>query len=128
MKNAKILVIEDKNSATRSICPKIKDLGHNILAIESHRIKAIKDSIELKPDLILINITGSTNRTASIIRECFDGPIIYMTDHLDSQLLEKVQLVPPVYILRKEFSDIELKNTVETALYNNFKLKDSTKI
>ena len=128
MKNAKILVIEDENSATIGVTPKLKDLGYTVLAIESHSIKAVKNSGELKPDLILMDINQSGNYIdASKIRKYFDNPIIYLADYSDSQLLEKAELNPPVYIIRKQFSDIELKSTIETALYNDFKLKEGTK-
>ena len=127
MKNAEILVIEDKNNANISIKSKLEYLGYTVLAIEFYGIKTIKDSGKLKPDLILMDVSQSTCGITSRIREYFDGPIIYVTDHLNNSILEKVQLTPPVYILRKQFNDIELKNTIETALYNNFKLKDSTK-
>ena len=128
MKNAKILVIGDENSATMSIKSKVKHLGYTVLAIESRGIKTMKDSGELKPDLILMDISRSENYIeTSKIRKYFDNPIIYLTDNSDSQLLEKVQLAPPVYIIRKQFSDCELKSTIETALYNYFKLKESDK-
>ena len=128
MKNAKILVIGDENSATMSIKSKVKHLGYTVLAIESRGIKAMKDSGELKPDLILMDISKSENYIeTSKVRKYFDNPIIYLTDNSDSQLLEKVQLAPPVYIIRKQFSDCELKSTIETALYNYFKLKESDK-
>ena len=128
MKNAKILVIGDENSATMSIKSKVKHLGYTVLAIESRGIKAMKDSGELKPDLILMDISKGENYIeTSKIRKYFDNPIIYLADHSDSQLLEKVQLAPPVYIIKKQFSEIELKSTIETAIYNYFKLKDSNK-
>ncbi|MEN6290735.1 MAG: PAS domain S-box protein, partial [Methanobacterium sp.] len=128
MKNAKILVIEDENSAKISIKSKLEDLGYTVLAIESHGIKAVKNSGELKPDLILIDINQSGNYIeTSKIRKYFNNPIIYLADYSDSQLLEKAELNPPVYIIRKQFSDIELKSTVETALYNDLKLEEGTK-
>ena len=129
MKNAKILVIEDENSATMSIKPKLERLGYTVLAVESHGIKTIKDSRELKPDLILMDISQSGDhiKTSKKIREYFDNPILYLTNPSKNQLLEKVQLDPPVYIIKKQFSSCELKSTIETALYNYFKLKDSTK-
>ena len=128
MKNAKILLIEDENSATMSIKSKVEFLGYTVLAIGSHGINTMKDSRELKPDLILININQSGNYIdPSRIRKYFDNPIIYVADHFDSQLLDKIQLNQPVYIIRIKFNDFELKNTIETALYNYFKLKDSDK-
>ncbi|OEC87414.1 MULTISPECIES: PAS domain S-box protein [Methanobacterium] len=128
MKNAKILVIGDENSAKISIKSKLEDLGYTVLAIESNGIKAVKNSGELKPDLILMDINQSGNYIeTSKIRKYFNNPIIYLADYSDSQLLEKTELNPPVYIIRKQFSDIELKITIETALYNDLKLKEGTK-
>ncbi|MEL7669648.1 PAS domain S-box protein [Methanobacterium sp.] len=128
MKNAKILVIGDENSAKISIKSKLEDLSYTVLAIESHGIKSVKNSGELKPDLILIDINQSGNYIeTSKIRKYFNNPIIYLADYSDSQLLEKAELNPPVYIIRKQFSDIELKSTIETALYNDLKLKEGTK-
>ena len=128
MKNAEILLIEDENSATMSIKSKVECLGYTVLAIGSRGINTMKDSRELKPDLILININQSGDYIdPSRIRKHFDNPIIYVADHFDSLLLDKIQLNQPVYIIRRRFNDFELKNTIETALYNYLKLKDSDK-
>ncbi|MGB9978280.1 PAS domain S-box protein [Methanobacterium sp.] len=130
MKNAKILIIEDENSATMSIKSKLEGLDYTVLAIESHGIKTIKDSGELKPDLILMDISqiGNYIEISRKIREYFYNPIVYLIDHSDSHQLENAYLTePPVYVIRKQFSDCELKSTIETALYNYFKLKESDK-
>ncbi len=130
MKNAKILVIEDKNSATMSITPKLEGLGFTVLAIESSRIKALKDFRKLKPDLILMDINSTCIKSITKIRDCFNSPIIYLTIHSDTQMLNKLKLTDQsAYLIKKGLSDSELKNTVENALYNSLKskLNDSNK-
>jgi PAS domain S-box-containing protein len=126
MKNAKILIIEDKNSATMSIKSKLQRLGYTVLAIESSEIKAIKDSGELKPDLILMDINSNEDYITSVtkIRDCCDSSIIYLTAHFDNQTLDKIKLRDPhAYIVKKQLSDVELKSIIENALNNCFKSK-----
>ncbi len=123
MKNAKILVIEDKNSATISIKSKLEDLGYTVLAIEPHHIKTVKSSGELKPDLILMEVNkGSCTESVAEIKNCFDCPKIYITDYPEDNALDKIK-IGLFYIIEKPVNDDKLKNAVENALYNYLKLK-----
>ena len=126
MKNAEILVIEDKNSAKVSIKSKLKCLGYTVLAIEPYKLKTIKNSRKVKPDLILIDVVTGGDCIKSALREQFDIPCICLIDQ-SQQIFKKINLNPKDYIIKKPVNDDELKKTIETALYSNFKSKGNIK-
>jgi PAS domain S-box-containing protein len=123
--NAQILIIEDENSATMSIKPKLEHLGYNILATNSNGIKSKK----LKPDLILMYLTlkeemDEIDATINIL-DSFDVPILYLINSSDKEIFERTGLTDEFSYIAEPFEDNKIKSAIETALYKHSpKLKE----
>lgn len=123
MPDARILIIEDESITALAIKHKLERLGYSILAIESCGDKAFEKTMELEPDLILMDIVlkGKIDgiEAADKITQEFNIPIIYLTAYSEDNILEKAKLTKPYGYINKPFSDADLKSAIETALYKH---------
>lgn len=123
MSGARILIIEDESITALAIKHKLERLGYSVLAIESSGDKAIEKTIELEPDLILMDIVlkgeiDGIEATKKITKQ-FNIPIIYLTAYSDDSILEKAKLTNHYGYINKPFSDADLKSAIETGLYKH---------
>ena len=66
-----------------------------------------------------IKIKGSTDgiETAQKLKDSYGIPVIYLTAYADQKILERAKLTEPLGYVLKPFKPLELKSTVEVALY-----------
>ncbi len=117
----KILIVEDETIIAMELSHRLKRAGYDVVAAVASGKEAIKETAELLPDLILmdIHISGSLDgiETAEIIHSAQDIPIIYLTAFSDDKTLERAKLTEPYGFLIKPFEERELETTIEVALY-----------
>jgi two-component SAPR family response regulator len=84
---------------------------------------AVKCAKQLKPDLILMDITlkGKMNgiEAAKQIKDNLDIPIIYLTAYSYSEVVKYVPLIEPYEYLVKPFKKSELNNYIKMSLSNH---------
>ena len=116
---SKILIVEDEYISALNFEEYLSSFGFDIVSIVSDGDEAIKKAVELKPDLILMDITlkGDTNgiEAANKIKENHDIPILYITAHIPDNILE-AKLTESYGYITKPINEEELKNKVELAL------------
>ncbi len=121
MNKAKILIVEDEAIIAMEIENQLESLGYEITSIADTGEKAIEDTEEDKPDLILmdIRIKGEMDgiETASRIQHKLDTPIIFLTAHAEEEKLERAKLTLPYGYLLKPVQDRDLMVTIEMALF-----------
>ena len=119
----RILVVEDENIVALDITNRLKKLGYDVPAVSSSGEDAINKALELRPDLILMDIRlkgemdGVT--AAEKIRSQLEVPIIYVTAYADETTLERAKITAPYGYLLKPFEERELHSTIEMALYKH---------
>ena len=82
---------------------------------------AIEKARRLSPDLVLMDIVmpGKLNgvEAAKTIVNELDIPVIFITAYADDTIIEKAKQARPYGYILKPFNELELKGTVEIALF-----------
>jgi PAS domain S-box-containing protein len=121
MSSARILVVEDERIVANDIRNTLERLGHTVAAVVSSGEDAVARARELKPDLVLMDITlgGRIDgiQAAKEIQKSRSIPIVFMTAHLDEPTLQRAKVTGPFGYVLKPFEERELHTTVEIALY-----------
>lgn len=122
-RKALILVVEDETIVARDIQLGLKGLGYEVPEVAHSGEAALAKVALLKPDLVLMDITlrGILDGvdTASLIRQKFDIPVVYLTAHADEKTFERAKLTEPYGYLLKPFDERDLYTAVEIALYKH---------
>jgi PAS domain S-box-containing protein len=109
----------------------LTELGYSVCAIATTGEMAVRKAGELHPDLILMDImlTGKMTgiEAAEIIRQQYHIPVVYLTAYSDDSYLAKAKLTEPFGYILKPFRSLELKTTIEIALYK-YALEDALRI
>ncbi|BAQ66640.1 hypothetical protein GM3709_3405 [Geminocystis sp. NIES-3709] len=119
----KILVVEDESIVAQDLQMILEDLGYNVPMFVDSGEKAIEKALEIKPNLILMDIRligemdGIT--AAQKIIETLDIPIIYLTAHGDEKTLERAKTTQPFGYIIKPFTEQELRIAAEIALHKH---------
>jgi CheY-like chemotaxis protein len=119
--NVRILVVEDESLVALDIKMRLVQLGYEVPSTLSTGEQAIAAAGELKPDLVLMDISlkGLMRGTeaAQKIHAAFDIPIIFLTAYADDKTLDEAKLAEPFGYLTKPLDEVELRVMLEIALY-----------
>lgn len=120
MAGERILIVEDEGVAALSLEAKLRDLGYEPAGIAFSAAEALRMSLELTPDLILMDIKLSGEEdgidAALRIRQRAEIPIIYVTAFSDDLTLARAKNTSPFGYLVKPLREELIKCTVEMAL------------
>ena len=132
MAKANILIVEDEAIIASVIAGALKKFDYEVIDILNTGEAAVAAALQKKPDLILMDIRlqGDVDGIAppSRSRKQLDIPIIYLTAYADEPTLERAKKTKPYGYIPKPFQEIELKTTIEMALYKHgfeMQLKES---
>jgi len=119
----KILVVEAKSIDALDIKQRLEQLGYEVPFTVGNGRDAIRLVKQELPHIVLmdIQIQGDIDgiETASIIREEFDLPIVFLSANSDTTTIDRVKSAGPLAFLLKPFEDIEIQTTVEIALHRH---------
>ena len=125
---ARVLVVDDEVIITMQLKERISSMGHKVVGIASNGEEAIAKARSTKPDIILMDIVmpGKTNgiAAAKVINKELDIPVIFITSHADDKTIREVKKVNPYGYILKPFNDLELKATIELALFRKSDVSD----
>ncbi|MGB9978156.1 response regulator [Methanobacterium sp.] len=120
MSDEKILIVEDESIVAMALEHKLLDLGYEIVDTVDNGEDAVKCAIQLKPDLILMDIIlkGKVNgiEAAKQIKDKLDVPIIYLTAYSPNELVERASIDKPHEYLIKPFKKSELNDHIKMSL------------
>ena len=118
---ARVLVVDDEAIITMQLEERMSALGHKVVGMASSGDDAIAKARGAKPDIVLMDIVmpGKTNgiAAAKVIHEEMDIPVIFITSYADDKIIQEVKKVNPYGYIVKPFNELELKATVELALF-----------
>ena len=121
MANAKIMIVEDDCAVAKDIEEKLETLGYTVLPTVSSGVQAIAKTAEMRPDLILIDIglEGKMDGidVASEIHNRFNIPVVYLTDYVNDDLLEKVRTTRAFGHIFKPYGIEQLHLSIENHIY-----------
>ncbi len=119
----KILVVEDEALTALELQKKLVSWGYDVIDIVSSGEKAMEKALELKPDLILMDILLKGNMTgidaAREIKNKIEIPVIYLTAYCSDETFESAKITQPCAYLIKPFQENELKFAIEMAFYGH---------
>ncbi len=129
MESVRILVVEDEVVIADDICNALSGFGYEILEPVINYTEAIQSIEVFRPDIAILDIQLSGNKTgidlAETINQKFNIPFIFLTSNSDKITLEQAKRAEPYAYLIKPFSKDELYTSIEVALYNYSKQKES---
>lgn len=134
MTKKRILIVEDERIIADDIRASLEALDYEVADIASSGEEAIKKAVDLRPDLVLMDIILKGNidgiKAAMHIRSNYNIPVVYLTSHSDEATFRRARESGPFGYILKPFEDRDLRTTIEMALYNaqmEKVLKDSQK-
>jgi PAS domain S-box-containing protein len=122
MAQATILVVEDEFITGADLQSKLKKMCFNVPLVVDTGQKAIDAAAELKPDLVLMDITLKGEMTGIEAAEIIGRrgiPVIFLTAHSDETTVDKAVRSVPFGYLIKPLDERALKTTIQMALYKN---------
>lgn len=123
MTKARILIVEDEQIVAMDIQNILESNGFIVAGQTDRGEDAILKTMELKPDLILMDISlkGKLDgiESAIQIRAQFDLPVIFLTAYGNPTIIERARLAAPSGYIFKPFEERELISNIEMALYKH---------
>lgn len=120
MSDKRIMLVEDEAIVAMDIEEGLKRIGYRVVGSFARGEDAVESVKSLKPDLVLMDITlaGEIDgiRTATLIRQMHDVPVVYLTAHSDENTLTRALDALPLGYLVKPFSEVDLRTTIEVSL------------
>jgi len=120
MAKARILIVEDEAITALDEQETLEDMGYEVIGIVDTGEDAIAKADELKPDLVLMDITLKTDmqgtEAAWEIREKYDIPVIFVTAKGNKAIYDAANYGHITGYIIKPFDPDKLRETVEAAL------------
>lgn len=125
MEKLNIFIVEDESIVAKDIQNSLTKLGYNVIGIANNGKDAIEKILELKPDLLLMDIMIKGDLTgidvSEKIKEKLNVPIIFLTAYADEGTLAKAKITEPYGYILKPFKEVDLHSTIEMAYYKHQK-------
>ena len=126
MTQKRVLIVEDEMLVALDIELQLKKHGFAIVEKFSSGDKAVSKILEIKPDVILmdINLKGDIDgiETTILLKEIIDIPIVFLTALSDDDTFQKVKHLNPAGFILKPINYTQLISTIELAL-NRFSVE-----
>jgi signal transduction histidine kinase len=115
-----ILVVGDEAVLAADLARFIRQMGHTVDIAHSGE-DALRTAEAGNHDLVILDIglQGQLNgiETATVLKEKFALPLIFVTAHGDAATMNRVKATRPFGFIFKPFKEAEVYNAVEIALY-----------
>lgn len=115
-----ILIVEDEYVIAANLHENLETLGYGVADIASSAMEAVEKAVELRPDLVLMDIQlqGEIDgiQAAEQIWNQLQIPVIYVTGHSDKSTLDRAKVTFPFGYILKPVKGKELYVAIETAL------------
>lgn len=128
----KILIVEDDSIIAFTIQNLLNQFGYETVGRVSTGEDAIEKAIELRPDLVLmdIHLKGPIDgiQAAETVYGVHNIPVIYLTAFSDDKTLERAQKTSPFGYIVKPFTDDNLRTTIKLALLKDRSDKEKKRL
>ncbi len=118
-----VMIVEDEAIIASVIAGALKKFAYDVIEITDSAEMAINAALQKNPDVILmdIHLNGKMDgiAAAEAIQKQADIPIIYLTAHSDEPTLERAKKTRPYGFITKPLQEIELRTTIEMALFKH---------
>jgi len=118
-----ILIVEDDALMAGEMQNMLLGLGYKVAGISSSGEDAVRQAIQSRPDLVLMDIVlrGSLDgvKAAEQIKTRLNIPVVYITGHVDEKTLQNAKVTEPYAYILKPVEKRELHTNIEIALYRH---------
>lgn len=123
MKKIRVLIVEDEFITGMDLRRRLEKAGLEVPAVVDTGQKAIDTARELRPDIVLMDITLREEMTglasAKEITARYNIPVIYLTSHSDEGTIDEALQTEMFGYLVKPVDDRALRTTIQVALYRH---------
>lgn len=131
MSKVRIVIVEDESIVAKDIKTSLVKLGYDVVEVFSkgeNLIAQLKEGSISDIDLVLMDIMlkgkYSGIETSAIIHEKYQIPVVFLTAYADENTIDKAKVTEPFGYIIKPFKEIDLRTSVEMALYKFKKEKE----
>ena len=118
----RLLVVEDNRTTASIMQLKLRKLGYDVSQTAQNSEEAIELAETIKPRIVLMDIALGSGKdgieTASILKDRFNIPVVFVTSHSDQQTLARAKSTSPLGYINKPLRDTDIRTTLELALEN----------
>jgi DNA-binding LytR/AlgR family response regulator len=129
MDRVKVLIVEDEMIISHGIKLSLESSGYNVVGQAINYTESISLLESEKPDIAILDIKLSGGKSgidlANEINKTFHIPFMFLTSNTDKLTVEEVKNVNPSAYLVKPFNEVEIATSIELALYNFSKAKET---
>jgi two-component system cell cycle sensor histidine kinase/response regulator CckA len=120
-KSYKILVVEDEGLIAHDIAKRLKALGHAVIAQVGTADEAVEKAAEADLVLMDIRLDGRADgvEAATLIRDRYHIPVIFLTANADRATIERAKLAEPFGYIVKPLAPAALSSSIEIAMYKH---------
>lgn len=115
----KIYIAEDESIILMNFKMILQQLGYEVVGSAVNGEKALKDILELKPDLLLLDINMPQLDGISLfesVSKAYDAACIFITGHFSEAFVEKAKKAGALGYLIKPVDEKQLKASIEVAV------------
>ena len=115
----KIYIAEDESIILMNFKMILQQLGYEVVGSAVNGEKALKDILELKPDLRLLDINMPRLDGISLfesVSKAYDAACIFITGHFSEAFVEKAKKAGALGYLIKPVDEKQLKASIEVAV------------
>jgi len=115
MKALRILVAEDDTIVGMLLGELLKEMGHDVCAIETTEADAVAAAVRCRPDLMIIDVRLGDGSGISAVKEILrTGPVSYI--FVSGDISSVRMLTPDTVIIRKPYREPDLVNAIQLAI------------
>jgi CheY-like chemotaxis protein len=121
MKKTKIIIVEDNNIIALDLKHSLEKLGYEIIAVVTSGEEALAQTLELKPDLVIMDIKLRDNMDGIEVarsihtKECI--PILFVSAYGDNETIQRAEkCADKIGYIVKPYNNDQLFSSVEKLL------------
>jgi len=123
-----ILIVEDEAIVAKDIEVCLKKIGYEVIGSFAKGEDVLEFLKNKKADLILMDIMLSGKlsgiETSAKVKKLYDIPVVFLTAYADEKTISKAKVTEPYGYVIKPFKEIDLRTSIEMALYKFKKEKE----
>jgi len=128
MISKKLIIVEDEAIVAKDIQLCLERIGYDVMGTFVRGEKALEFLESNRPDLVLMDIMLAGKITgieaSAEIKKLYDIPVVFLTAYADENTIEKAKVTEPYGYIIKPFKEIDLRTSIEMALYKFKKEKE----
>ncbi len=121
MNKFKVAIVEDDEITSMNLKLSLQKQNYEVVSVSENAEKALKEIANNTPDIAVIDISLKDSddgiNLATIIKEQYNIPFIYLTSHCSDDIIAKAKKTKPYGYIVKPFHPNSLHASIQMALF-----------